>query len=158
MKLTLTTPLLAALTSIQGVLSAPAVANSTTGAIDAIEFLTKRQSGAVRGFWECQLLNGPGHAALRADHADFNRKFGDARLTAVAGQCYVGRCRGRDFAWCNISAGTRTEYANQRNVVADTDPGNRKDCIYNNNADMYTGYYWGTSGAIDFTGADIRRC
>ncbi|KAK0745118.1 hypothetical protein B0T21DRAFT_281156, partial [Apiosordaria backusii] len=140
--------------------SAPAAANSASpDAVDAIEFfLTTRQSGAVRGKWECSDLGGPGHAALRADHADFNCKFGAPHLTAVAGQWYVGRYRGRDFAWCNVSGGTRTEYADQGNVVADTSPGNWKDCIYNNNADIWTGYYWDPSGGIRFPKADIRNC
>ncbi|KAK4171011.1 hypothetical protein QBC36DRAFT_200237, partial [Triangularia setosa] len=51
-------------------------------------------------------------------------------LTERAGQCSVWRCNGREFAWCNMAANTQTEYANQRNIVADTNPGNQKNCIY----------------------------
>ncbi|KAK4649306.1 uncharacterized protein QC761_117675 [Podospora bellae-mahoneyi] len=136
-------------------MSAPATNRSAEG-INALEFLTKRQ--AVRGDWTCQFFfDGPGHDALRADHAAFNRLFGSPRLTARGGQCYVGRCNGRDFAWCNIASNTRSEYSNQRNLVADTNPYSGINCVYDY-MPAYEYYWWGWEGALRFDNSDIRRC
>ncbi|KAK3321978.1 hypothetical protein B0H66DRAFT_619281 [Apodospora peruviana] len=91
--------------------------------------------------WNCQFVGGgAGHAALKADHETFNRLFGGPRLTARSGQCYVSICNRRALAWCNTSGTTRTEYANERNVMADADPLTRNNCTWDDGG-FWTGYF-----------------
>ncbi len=108
--------------------------------------------------WDCDEYNGPGHQALRDAHADFNRLFGDPRLTGVSRQCFVSKCRGLVFAWCNYSLVTRTEKPDERNWAKDDDPGRGSSCWWK--SDEYTTYYWGVEGILNWEGPNlsIRHC
>ncbi|KAK4181203.1 hypothetical protein QBC36DRAFT_318414 [Triangularia setosa] len=87
----MTAAILAAI--IQGAMSTPAV-NVTSEPVDAMtELLARRQ--AVRGEWGCQLfVAGPGHDALRADHAAYNRIFGGPASPHAADSATLGGATG----------------------------------------------------------------
>ncbi|KAF6790340.1 hypothetical protein CSOJ01_14590 [Colletotrichum sojae] len=95
--------------------------------------------------WSCYAGgNGGGHQALRNIHAGFNRMFGNPRLTAASGQCYMTSCGGHYFAWCNDASVTATEISNARNRARDSNPGNGSNCRYRSYNELYKSYFYGT--------------
>ncbi|ELQ32402.1 hypothetical protein OOU_Y34scaffold01170g1 [Pyricularia oryzae Y34] len=50
-------------------------------------------------------VRGGGHHALRRVHAEFNRRFGDARLHIASLQAYVTSCHGHFFAVTYMGSG-----------------------------------------------------
>jgi len=116
--------------------------------------------------WRCDRSGGTGHAGLRAIHADFNRLFGNPRLTAASGQCYYAVCRGDVFGFCNRAGVTRTEASDHRNWAVDTNPGGASGCGINFEAPaagMYLYYIFTrlsdtTIGSNPKKGDDIRYC
>ncbi|KAL4876512.1 hypothetical protein BJY04DRAFT_222993 [Aspergillus karnatakaensis] len=81
--------------------------------------------------WNCVTGGGPGHNGLRQIHSDFNRLWGNPRLTIGSGQCLAATCRGLTFGVCNDASYTQTEVSNHRNIAKDTDPGNGGSCAMN---------------------------
>ncbi|KAK2751077.1 hypothetical protein FQN57_000152 [Myotisia sp. PD_48] len=112
--------------------------------------------------WDCARSGGPGHSGLRQIHRDFNRLFGEARLTAVSGQKYCAVCSGLVFCWGNNHGVTVTEDANHRNIAAGTDPGSGSSCGLHVNPrgpGAFKHYIFARERDISFGGHNtIRRC
>ncbi|KAL4874281.1 hypothetical protein BJY04DRAFT_204117 [Aspergillus karnatakaensis] len=111
--------------------------------------------------WDCTAGGGPGHSGLRQIHRDFNRLFGEARLTARPRQCYFAVCSGLIFGYCNRHGVTTTEVANHRNIVAGQDPGTGANCgtVAESNRPYHL-YIYGTTSSLSLGGSNnvIRRC
>lgn len=100
--------------------------------------------GGMR-YWRCDGHSGVKdnqHAALRQVHKDFNKLFGEPRLTTAHLQSYVGTCRGYTFALNNRSCCTRKEVANARNLAAARDPGRYTLCVTSHFDDVAQQYYF----------------
>jgi hypothetical protein len=71
--------------------------------------------------WDCQSVGKgrPSNQKLKDAAWDFDRLFGKNLLTARSNQCYVSKCRGHYFAFCNTAGVTRKEKNGHRGQVKD---------------------------------------
>ncbi|KAF9881691.1 hypothetical protein CkaCkLH20_00837 [Colletotrichum karsti] len=118
--------------------------------------------------WTCLRTGGAetSRQDLRATHAVFNRLYGRPRLTGDPNECFVARCDGFHFSWCNLGNGRRREDVAARDVVAgEMDPGSGVMCLAavggeGFDADLF--YFWGREESVRIPnyggGRTVRSC
>jgi hypothetical protein len=110
--------------------------------------------------WFCEAQGGPGHAALKRTHAEFNKYWGGSRLREGAKTCSVIHCRGLMFGICNPSNDREMEASKFRNIAVKQDPGNGNKCNAHipNPWSMQTFYIFSTDDWTFGLEMLIRRC
>ncbi|KLJ07107.1 hypothetical protein EMPG_17401 [Blastomyces silverae] len=78
--------------------------------------------------WKCIEGEFRDHNGLREIHSQFNKLFGEKRLTVAPGQCYVAECNETRFALCNSFTKTLKEISGDRNVAKNTNPKDGSYC------------------------------
>lgn len=115
--------------------------------------------------WSCRRFGKSSHAELRLMHEVFNHLYGASGLEGTWNQCYVAKCKGFFFAWCQMSVDSFCESAEARHMVVDRDPGRGTSCLAAVNREgfsEYHRYFWGHESAAkppDYGGRqDVREC